>query len=187
MDEIPPIGIDLGTTFSCVGVMQNGKIDIIPNEMGERITPSMVSFTKEGLLIGEGAKYQIIKNPENTIYNVKRLIGRKYSEIENEKNLYPFKIESNGNDQIQIIVSTDKGIKKFSPEQISAMVLKELKEYSSNFLKKEVKDAIITVPAYFNDAQRQATINAGELAGLNVLRIINEPTAAAIAYGLNKN
>ena len=186
MDEIPPIGIDLGTTFSCVGVMQNGKIDIIPNEMGERITPSMVSFTKEGLLIGEGAKYQIIKNPENTIYNVKRLIGRKYSEIENEKYLFPFKIESNEKNQIQIIVSTDKGIKKFSPEQISAMVLKELKEYSSNFIKKEVKDAIITVPAYFNDAQRQATINAGELAGLNVLRIINEPTAAAIAYGLNK-
>ncbi len=186
MDEIPPIGIDLGTTFSCVGVMQNGKIDIIPNEMGERITPSMVSFTKEGLLVGEGTKYQIIKNPENTIYNVKRLIGRKYSEIEKEKNLFPFKIESNENDQIQIIVSTDKEIKKFFPDQISAMVLKELKDYSSKFLKKEVKDVVITVPAYFNDAQRQETINAGKLAGLNVLRIINEPTAAAIAYGLNK-
>ena len=187
-EKSPPIGIDLGTTYSCVAVMNNGKVDVIPNEMGERTTPSMVAFTESGTLIGDSAKFQITKNPLNTIYNSKRLIGRKYDdpEIEKDKELYPFQIIKANNNQPKIRVKVKNNYQDYLPEQISSMILSKLKNQASNYLEKTVTDAIITVPAYFNDAQRQATQDAGKIAGLNVLRIINEPTAAAIAYGLDK-
>ncbi len=185
--NIPPIGIDLGTTYSCVGIMLNGKVEIVPNEMGEKLTPSIISFLKNGNIIGETAQDQLIKNPKNTIYNIKRFIGRHYNdpEIKEDLLLYPFEI-SNINNIPKIIVNINNNKKEFLPEQISAMILSKLKDNVSSFIKKEIKDAIITVPAYFNDNQRQATKQAGEIAKLNVLRIINEPTAAAIGYGLDK-
>ncbi|GJQ10415.1 hypothetical protein GpartN1_g2206.t1 [Galdieria partita] len=181
------IGIDLGTTYSCVGVMQNGKVEIIANELGNRITPSYVSFTPEERLVGDAAKNQAPLNPTNTIYDVKRFIGRRFDEptVQRDKKLLPYEIvNKDGKPYIQVEIKGEK--KLFAPEEISAMVLGKMKKIAEEFLGKEIKNAVVTVPAYFNDAQRQATKDAGTIAGLNVLRIINEPTAAAIAYGLDK-
>ena len=189
MSKAPAIGIDLGTTYSCVGVWQNGKVDIIPNDMGERTTPSYVAFTDTERLVGDAAKNQITRNPTNTVFDAKRLIGRKYgdNEVQEDIKLWPFKVVKDPkSDRPQIVVTYQKQEKKFFAEEISAMVLQKLKKTADDFLGKEVKDAIVTVPAYFNDSQRQATKDAGTISGLNVLRIINEPTAAAIAYGLDK-
>ena len=185
----PAIGIDLGTTYSCVGVWQNGKVEIIPNTMGERTTPSYVAFTDNERLVGDAAKNQITRNPLNTVFDAKRLIGRKYNdrEVQEDIKLWPFKvIKDSKSDRPQIVVTYQKQEKKFFAEEISAMVLQHLKQTATDYIGKEVKDAIITVPAYFNDSQRQATKDAGQIAGINVVRIINEPTAASIAYGLDK-
>ena len=189
MSKAPAIGIDLGTTYSCVGVWQNGKVDIIPNDMGERTTPSYVAFTDTERLVGDAAKNQITRNPTNTVFDAKRLIGRKYEdrEVQEDIKLWPFKVVKDPkSDRPQVCITYQKQEKKFFAEEISAMVLQKLKQTASDFLGKECKDAIVTVPAYFNDSQRQATKDAGTISGLNVLRIINEPTAAAIAYGLDK-
>ena len=189
MSKAPAIGIDLGTTYSCVGVWQNGKVDIVPNDMGERTTPSYVAFTDTERLVGDAAKNQITRNPTNTVFDAKRLIGRKYEdrEVQDDMKLWPFKVVKDPkSDRPQVCIKYQKQEKKFFAEEISAMVLQKLKQTANDFLGKEVKDAIITVPAYFNDSQRQATKDAGTISGLNVLRIINEPTAAAIAYGLDK-
>ena len=189
MSKAPAIGIDLGTTYSCVGVWQNGKVDIIPNDMGERTTPSYVAFTDSERLVGDAAKNQITRNPTNTVFDAKRLIGRKFEdrEVQEDIKLWPFKVVKDPkSDRPQVCITYQKQEKKFFAEEISAMVLQKLKQTANDFLGKEVKDAIVTVPAYFNDSQRQATKDAGTISGLNVLRIINEPTAAAIAYGLDK-
>jgi len=182
------IGIDLGTTYSCVGVFKNGRVEIIANDQGNRITPSYVAFTAEGeRLIGDAAKNQLTSNPENTVFDAKRLIGREWSEpsVEHDRKYFPFKlIDKSGKPHIK--VDTKGGEKVFAPEEISAMVLGKMKETAEAYLGKKVTHAVVTVPAYFNDAQRQATKDAGTIAGLNVMRIINEPTAAAIAYGLDK-
>jgi chaperone protein DnaK len=182
------IGIDLGTTYSCVGVFKNGRVEIIANDQGNRITPSYVAFTAEGeRLIGDAAKNQLTTNPENTVFDAKRLIGREWSDhtVQSDIKLFPFKvIEKNSKPHIK--VATSQGDKTFAPEEISAMVLVKMKETAEAYLGKKVTHAVVTVPAYFNDAQRQATKDAGVIAGLNVMRIINEPTAAAIAYGLDK-
>jgi heat shock protein 5 len=183
----PVIGIDLGTTYSCVGIYKNGRVEIIPNDQGNRITPSYVSFTDDERLIGEAAKNQATINPTQTLFDVKRLIGRRYkdSTVQKDKKLLPFEIvEKEGKPVISVEVNGKK--KVMTPEEVSSMVLTKMKETAENYLGKEVKNAVITVPAYFNDAQRQATKDAGTIAGMNVMRIINEPTAAAIAYGLDK-
>merc|ERR1712216_600168 len=180
------VGIDLGTTYSCVGVYKNGKVEIIANDQGNRITPSWVAFTEEERLIGDAAKTQAAINPENTVFDVKRLIGRKYGDttVQHDKKLLPYKIvDSGGKPYVEVLYKKEK--KTYSPEEVSAMVLTKMKEVAEAFLGKEIKNAVVTVPAYFNDAQRQATKDAGTISGLNVLRIINEPTAAAIAYGLD--
>ncbi|XAR52623.1 hypothetical protein NMG60_11020779 [Bertholletia excelsa] len=182
------IGIDLGTTYSCVGVYKNGHVEIIANDQGNRITPSWVAFTDTERLIGEAAKNQAALNAERTIFDVKRLIGRKFDdpEVQNDMKLFPYKIvNKDGKPYIQVKIK-DGEVKVFSPEEISAMILGKMKETAESYLGKKIKDAVVTVPAYFNDAQRQATKDAGTIAGLNVARIINEPTAAAIAYGLDK-
>ncbi|CAH8472862.1 unnamed protein product [Schistosoma mattheei] len=182
------IGIDLGTTYSCVGVFQGGRVEIIANDQGNRITPSYVAFTPEGeRLIGDAAKNQLTSNPENTIFDVKRLIGRKFDEsaVQNDISHYPFSVVNKKN-KPYIEVHVGSEVKTFAPEEISAMVLGKMKEFAESYLGKKVTHAVVTVPAYFNDAQRQATKDAGTIAGLNILRIINEPTAAAIAYGLDK-
>ena len=185
--EGPVIGIDLGTTYSCVGIFRNGSVEIIPNELGNRITPSVVAFTDDDRLVGEAAKNQAALNPKRTIYSVKRLIGRKYNdkEVQMDKKLLPYDIiDKDGKPYIQVETKGQKKI--YSPEEISAMILTKMKTVAESFLGTKVKNAVITVPAYFNDSQRQSTKDAGTIAGLNVLRIINEPTAAAIAYGLDK-
>jgi heat shock protein 5 len=181
------IGIDLGTTYSCVGVYKDGRVQIIANDQGNRITPSYVAFTDSERLIGDAAKNQASINPENTVFDVKRLIGRKYTdkEVQRDKKLLPFKIANKGG-KPHISVNVKGEDKMYAAEEISAMVLTKMKETAEAFLGKEIKNAVVTVPAYFNDAQRQATKDAGTISGLNVLRIINEPTAAAIAYGLDK-
>lgn len=182
------IGIDLGTTYSCVGVYKDGRVEIIANEMGNRITPSYVAFTEEGeRLIGDAAKNQLTSNPKNTVFDAKRLIGRQWSEksVQSDKKFFPFEmIEQKSKPHVQVMVNGKKAV--FSPEEISAMVLTKMKETAETYLGKKVTHAVVTVPAYFNDAQRAATKDAGTIAGLNVMRIINEPTAAAIAYGLDK-
>jgi len=181
------IGIDLGTTYSCVGVYKDGRVQIIANDQGNRITPSYVAFADTDRLVGDAAKNQASANPENTIFDVKRLIGRAYKdkEVQADKKLFPFAIvDKNTKPTIEVTVKDSK--KQFSPEEISAMILSKMKETAEAYLGSEVKNAVVTVPAYFNDAQRQATKDAGTIAGLNVMRIINEPTAAAIAYGLDK-
>lgn len=179
------IGIDLGTTNSCVAVLEGGEPVIIPNPEGMRTTPSMVAFTDDGeILVGQLAKRQAITNAENTIYSVKRLIGRKYNspEVQQFKSVASFKIVEHKNGDAWIEVNS----KRLSPPEVSGMLLRKLKEYAEEFLGEKIEDAVITVPAYFDDTQRQATKDAGKIAGLNVLRIINEPTAAALAYGLDK-
>ena len=180
------IGIDLGTTNSCVAIMENQKPKVLENSEGSRTTPSIVAFTSSEKLIGEIAKRQIITNPENTFYATKRLIGRKFSDKETQKNVknLPYKITKISNGDV-FLETNDK--RKFSPSQISGFILEKMKETAENYLNKKIKNAIITVPAYFNDSQRQATKDAGKLAGLEVKRIINEPTAASLAYGLDKD
>ncbi|KAJ2942730.1 hypothetical protein O0L34_g14918 [Tuta absoluta] len=185
---MPAVGIDLGTTYSCVGVWQHGNVDIIANDQGNRTTPSYVAFTDTERLIGDAAKNQVALNPNNTVFDAKRLIGRKFDDpkIQADMKHWPFKVISDcGKPKIQVEFKGE--VKRFAPEEISSMVLTKMKETAEAYLGSTVRDAVITVPAYFNDAQRQATKDAGAIAGLNVLRIINEPTAAALAYGLDKN
>merc|ERR1711957_365373 len=177
----PVIGIDLGTTYSCVGVYRKGQVEIIQNELGNRITPSVVAFTDEERLVGESAKNQASVNPERTIFSVKRLIGRKFAdkEVQSDMKLLPYKIvRKDGNPNIEVTVNGKKVL--YTPEEISSFILIKMKQIAENFLGKEVKNAVVTVPAYFNDSQRQSTRDAGIISGLNVLRIINEPTAGAI-------
>jgi len=179
------IGIDLGTTYSCVGIFKKGKVEIIANDQGNRVTPSWVAFTENERLIGEAAKNQATLNPENTIFDVKRLIGRNFNdaEVQRDMKLMPYKIvNKGGKPYVQVRVKGED--KVYSPEEVSAMILTKMKETAEAHIGKKVEYAVVTCPAYFNDAQRQATKDAGTIAGLNVLRIINEPTAAAIAYGL---
>src|SRR5471030_2435689 len=176
------IGIDLGTTNSCVAVMEGGEPKVIANEEGGRTTPSVVGFTKTGeRLVGQVAKRQAITNPENTVYSIKRFMGRRFDEANEEMKMVPYKVENEG-DHVGIVAQG----KKYTPPEVSAMILQKLKKAAEDYLGEKVTDAVITVPAYFNDAQRQATKDAGRIAGLNVQRIINEPTAAALAYGLDK-
>merc|ERR1711868_111252 len=187
MGKKTAIGIDLGTTYSCVGVFQHGKVEIIANDQGNRTTPSYVAFTDTERLIGDAAKNQVAMNPTNTIFDAKRLIGRNFndSSVQSDMKHWPFKVDNvSGKPRLQVEYKSEE--KKFTPEEISAMVLTKMKETAESYLGQEVKDAVVTVPAYFNDSQRQATKDAGVIAGLNIIRIINEPTAAAIAYGLDK-
>jgi L1 cell adhesion molecule like protein len=187
MSKAPAIGIDLGTTYSCVGVFQHGKVEIIANDQGNRTTPSYVAFTDTERLIGDAAKNQVAMNPSNTIFDAKRLIGRKFedSTVQGDMKHWPFEVISDGGKpKLQVDYKGEK--KSFFPEEVSSMVLTKMRETAEAYLGKTVTDAVVTVPAYFNDSQRQATKDAGTIAGLNVLRIINEPTAAAIAYGLDK-
>jgi len=182
------IGIDLGTTYSCVGIFKNGGVEILPNEQGNRITPSYVAFGKSGeRMVGDAAKNQATYNPENTIFDVKRLIGRKYSDssVQADKKLVPYKIVSD-KDKPMVQVDIDGKTSNFAPEEISAMILQKMKSTAESFLGQKIENAVVTVPAYFNDAQRQATKDAGTISGMNVQRVINEPTAAGIAYGLDK-
>jgi heat shock 70kDa protein 1/2/6/8 len=182
------IGIDLGTTYSCVGVWQNDKVEIVANDQGLNTTPSYVAFTEEERLIGDAAKNQTARNPINTVFDAKRLIGRKFSDktVQDDIKLWPFKVESGAGEKPMIVVKFKGEQKKFQAEEISSMILIKMKEIAEAYLGKTVKNAVVTVPAYFNDSQRQATKDAGTISGLNVQRIINEPTAAAIAYGLDK-
>lgn len=182
------IGIDLGTTYSCVGVWQNDRVEIIPNDQGNRTTPSYVAFTDTERLIGDAAKNQVAMNPQNTVFDAKRLIGRRFSDpsVQSDMKLWPFKVISGPGDKPMIVVNYKGEQKEFAPEEISSMVLVKMKETAEAFLSRPIKNAVVTVPAYFNDSQRQATKDAGAISGMNVMRIINEPTAAAIAYGLDK-
>jgi L1 cell adhesion molecule like protein len=181
------IGIDLGTTYSCVGVWQNDHVEIIANDQGNRTTPSYVSFTEDERLIGEASKASIASNPKNTVFDAKRLIGQKFNSENTQADMKHFTYDVIDRDNKPYIQVDFRGeTKVFSPEEISAMILVKMKETAEAFLNEKVTDAVITVPAYFNDSQRQATKDAGTIAGLNVLRVINEPTAAAIAYGLDK-
>ena len=182
------IGIDLGTTYSCVGWWKDNRCEIIANDQGNRTTPSYVAFTNDERIIGDGAKNQSSMNPENTIFDAKRLIGRDYNDsiLQADLKHLPFNVKDDKNKPV-IEVSFKNELKRFHPEEISSMVLTKMKEIAEDYIGSEVKDAVITVPAYFNDSQRQATKDAGIIAGLNVLRIINEPTAAAIAYGLDNH
>jgi len=187
MGKKTAIGIDLGTTYSCVGVFQHGKVEIIANDQGNRTTPSYVAFTDTERLIGDAAKNQVAMNPTNTIFDAKRLIGRQFqdSTVQSDMKHWPFKVtNAGGKPRLQVEYKAED--KSFTPEEISAMVLTKMKETAESYLGQEVRDAVVTVPAYFNDSQRQATKDAGVIAGLNIIRIINEPTAAAIAYGLDK-
>src|ERR687887_1572674 len=179
------VGIDLGTTNSVIAVMEGGEPVVIPNSEGARTTPSVVAFTKSGeRLVGQLARRQAAVNPENTVYSIKRFMGRTYSEVDSERRIVPYKVKPGKDDRA--VVEVPSAGKEFTPEEISAMILQKLKADAEAYLGEKVTDAVITVPAYFNDSQRQATKNAGQIAGLNVLRIINEPTAATLAYGLHK-
>src|ERR671939_1557896 len=176
------IGIDLGTTNSVVAVMEGGEPVVITNSEGGRTTPSVVAFAKDGnRLVGQVAKRQAVTNPENTVYSIKRVMGRRFDEVSEEKKQVPYGVKSAGND-----VRIEAGGKEWSPPEISAMILQKLKQAAEDYLGEKVERAVITVPAYFNDSQRQATKDAGEIAGLKVERLVNEPTAAALAYGLDK-
>jgi molecular chaperone DnaK len=177
------IGIDLGTTNSVVAVVEGGETKVIPNQEGNRLTPSVVGFTEKGeVLVGEPAKRQAVTNPTRTVYSIKRFMGRRHSEVETEEKMVPYKVVGGPNDYVKVQI----GDKQYTPQEISAKVLRKLKEAAEAYLGHKVNKAVITVPAYFNDAQRQATKDAGQIAGLEVVRIINEPTAAALAYGLDK-
>ncbi|BFU18107.1 heat shock protein 70 family [Entamoeba histolytica] len=182
------IGIDLGTTYSCVGIWQNDRVEIIANDQGNRTTPSYVAFTDTERLIGDAAKNQIGMNVKNTVFDAKRMIGRRFSDptIQNDMKHWSFEVVDDGHDKPLIEVEYKGEVKRFTPEEISSMVLSKMKETAETFVGKEIKNVVITCPAYFNDSQRQATKDAGTIAGMNVMRIINEPTAAAIAYGLDK-
>src|SRR5262249_32498417 len=180
------IGIDLGTTNSVVAGMEGGEPVVITNAEGSRLTPSVVGFTKTGeRLVGQVAKRQAVTNPENTVFSIKRFMGRRFDEVSEEMKMVPYRVVRDA-DRVVINVSPDGQEKKYSPPEISAMVLQKLKQAAEDYLGQPVTKAVITVPAYFNDAQRQATKDAGKIAGLEVLRIVNEPTAAALAYGLDK-
>jgi len=184
----PCIGIDLGTTYSCVGIWQNDRVEIISNDQGNRTTPSYVAFNDSERLVGDAAKNQVSLNPKNTVFDAKRLIGRKFDDpsVQSDMEHFSFEVVPGSGGKPKIKVQHMGEDKEFHAEEISAMVLAKMKEVAEAFLEQEVKDAVVTVPAYFNDSQRQATKDAGSIAGLNVLRIVNEPTAAAIAYGLDK-
>ena len=188
MSKTTAIGIDLGTTYSCVGVFQNGKVEIIANDQGSRTTPSYVAFTDTERLVGAAAKSQATRNPKNTVIDAKRLIGRKFNDpcVQSDMKHFSFDVTGDSNGKPQVNVDYKGERKSFHAEEISSMVLGHMKKIAENYLGYEVTDAVVTVPAYFNDSQRQATKDAGRIAGLNVLRMINEPTAAAIAYGLDK-
>ncbi|HEX3092773.1 MAG TPA: Hsp70 family protein, partial [Candidatus Angelobacter sp.] len=176
------IGIDLGTTNSVVAVMEGGEPKVIANEEGGRTTPSVVGFTKSGeRLVGQVAKRQAITNPENTVYSIKRFMGRRFDEVNEEMKMVPYKVVRQG-DHVSVVAQGQE----YTPQQVSAMILQKLKKAAEDYLGQSVTEAVITVPAYFNDAQRQATKDAGKVAGLDVKRIVNEPTAAALAYGLDK-
>ena len=178
------IGIDLGTTNSCVAVLTGGEPEVLPNAEGGRTTPSVVGFAKSGeRLVGAVAKRQAVTNPENTVFSIKRFMGRKYAEVDEEMKIVPYEVVRGANGDARVHV----GDKEYSPPEVSAMILQKLKADAEAFLGETVTEAVITVPAYFNDAQRQATRDAGKIAGLDVKRIINEPTAAALAYGLDKS
>ena len=183
------IGIDLGTTYSCVGVYINDRVEIIANDQGNRTTPSYVSFNEKERLIGDAAKNQVAMNVQNTVFDAKRLIGRKFADsaVQSDIKHFPYTVISGENDKPMIQVNYKGEEKQFSSEEISSMVLTKMKTIAESYLGTEVTQAVITVPAYFNDSQRQATKDAGTIAGLEVLRIINEPTAASLAYGLDKN
>ncbi len=184
----PVIGIDLGTTYSCVGIWQNDRVEIIASETGARTVPSMVSFKDTERLIGDAAKAAASAFPRSTVFDAKRMIGRDFKDAQLQKDLkhFPYKVFDDGKGRPKIAVETKDGEKEFYAVEISAMVLQKMKTIAEAYLGQPVKDAVVTVPAYFNDAQRQETKDAGAIAGLNVLRIINEPTAAAIAYGLDQ-
>jgi len=177
------IGIDLGTTNSVVAVVEGGNPTVIANQEGSRLTASVVGFTKDGeILVGQVAKRQAITNPENTVFSIKRFMGRRYDEVLSEIKLVPYKVVKASNGDVRVDI---RG-KQYAPPEISAMILRKLKEAAEAYLGEKVTQAVITVPAYFNDSQRQATKDAGKIAGLEVMRIINEPTAAALAYGMDK-
>ena len=177
------IGIDLGTTNSVVAVMEGGDVTVIPNQEGSRLTPSVVAFTHKGeTLVGDPAKRQAITNPKGTIYSIKRFMGRRHEEVQTEEKMVPYEVVGGPDDFVKVQVND----KEYTPPEISAMILRKLKEAAESYLGHKVRKAVITVPAYFNDSQRQATKDAGQIAGLEVARIINEPTAAALAYGLDK-
>src|SRR5437764_3391361 len=177
------IGIDLGTTNSCVAVLEGGEPAVIPNAEGGRTTPSVVAFTKDGQrLVGAPARRQQVTNPTNTIFSIKRFMGRKFDEVTEEMTIVPYEVVKGPNSDVRVKAEG----KEYAPPEISAMILQKLKQDAESYLGETVTDAVITVPAYFNNAQREATKDAGKIAGLNVLRIINEPTAAALAYGLDK-
>ncbi|PSR36438.1 MAG: molecular chaperone DnaK, partial [Sulfobacillus thermosulfidooxidans] len=179
------VGIDLGTTNSVIAVMEGGQPTVILNTEGSRLTPSVVAFSKTGeRLVGQLARRQAVMNPENTVFSIKRFIGRRYDEVAQERERVPYKVVQGPNQQV--LVDLPNAGKKMTPEEISAMILGKLKADAEKYLGESVTQAVITVPAYFNDAERQATKDAGKIAGLDVLRIINEPTAAALAYGLDK-
>jgi heat shock protein 1/8 len=182
------IGIDLGTTYSCVGIWQNDRVEIIASDSGNRTVPSMVAFTDTERLIGDAAKSAAATYPRSTVFDAKRMVGREFRDplLQADMKYFPYDVIDDGKGRPKIVVETKDGQKQFYPEEISAMVLQTMKAIAEAYLGQTVRDAVVTVPAYFNDAQRQATKDAGTIAGLNVIRIINEPTAAALAYGLDK-
>src|SRR4051812_16921010 len=177
------IGIDLGTTNSCMAVIEGGEPTVLPNAEGGRTTPSVVAFAKDGQrLVGAPAKRQQVTNPQNTVFSIKRFMGRKFEEVSEEMTIVPYEVVKGGNDDVRVKVDDTE----YTPQEISSMILQKLKTDAEAYLGEPVTEAVITVPAYFNNAQREATKDAGTIAGLNVLRIVNEPTAAALAYGLDK-